>query len=73
MRKTVYFQLRGAEFSKWEIIKTYGNGTAIVINSFKEAGGITTAVYPYKTPKNKIHRFFKFKWLQFRVWLKIIK
>jgi hypothetical protein len=72
MRKRFDVQIVGAEFRKWEIIKTYGHGTGIVIKTFKEAGATTLRLYPYKRPKNKTIAFLKFQWLKFRVFFKII-
>lgn len=46
MRKTIYFQIAGVEFRKWDMLKTSGGQTAIVIKSFKEAGAVTYTCYP---------------------------
>ena len=73
MRRQFDIQIQGAVFRKWEIVKTYGYGTGIVIKFFKEAGSVTVRLYPYKVPKNRYARFLKFQWLKLRVWLKIIK
>lgn len=64
-----------SDIRQWDIIKRsglHGCATGIVLKKVIGPGLVTTTIYPYKVPKNKLWSFLKFQWLKLRVFLKII-
>lgn len=74
MGRPIKFLINGT-MRKWDVVRMAGTrDEGIVINNpIQISGCCTMTLYPYKRKKTKVGRWIWFKWLQLRLWLKIIK